>query len=59
MALSNINLVIKKNKVVAIIGPSGCGKSTFIRCLNRLHEEVEGARLEGTGHFKWKRHLQC
>ena len=47
LVLSNINLVIKKNKVVAIIGPSGCGKSTFIRCLNRLHEEVEGARLEG------------
>ena len=47
LALSNINLVIKKHKVVAIIGPSGCGKSTFIRCLNRLHEEVQGASLEG------------
>ena len=47
MVLSDINLVIQKHKVVAIIGPSGCGKSTFIRCLNRLHEEVEGARLEG------------
>ncbi len=47
LVLSDINLVIKKNKVIAIIGPSGCGKSTFIRCLNRLHEEVEGARLEG------------
>ena len=47
LVLSDINLVIKKNKAVAIIGPSGCGKSTFIRCLNRLHEEVEGARLEG------------
>ena len=46
-ALSNINLFIEKNKVTAIIGPSGCGKSTFIRCLNRLHEEVEGAYLEG------------
>ncbi len=46
-ALSKINLLIKKHSVVAIIGPSGCGKSTFIRCLNRLHEEVEGARLEG------------
>ena len=46
-ALSNINMIVKKNKVVAIIGPSGCGKSTFIRCLNRLHEEVEGSRLEG------------
>ena len=47
LALPNINLVIKKHKVVAIIGPSGCGKSTFIRCLNRLHEEVQGASLEG------------
>ena len=47
LVLSNISLTIKKYKVVAIIGPSGCGKSTFIRCLNRLHEEVEGARLEG------------
>ena len=47
LALSDINMVIQKNKVVAVIGPSGCGKSTFIRCLNRLHEEVEGARLEG------------
>ena len=46
-ALSDINLLIEKNKVIAIIGPSGCGKSTFIRCLNRLHEEVEGASLEG------------
>ena len=46
-ALSNINLFIEKNKVTAIIGPSGCGKSTFIRCLNRLHEEVEGAFLKG------------
>ena len=46
-ALSNINLFIEKNKVTAVIGPSGCGKSTFIRCLNRLHEEVEGASLEG------------
>ena len=47
LVLSKINLVIEKNKVIALIGPSGCGKSTFIRCLNRLHEEVDGARLEG------------
>ena len=46
-ALSDINLSIERNKVVAVIGPSGCGKSTFIRCLNRLHEEVEGAYLTG------------
>ena len=47
LALSHINLLIKKHKVLAIIGPSGCGKSTFIRCLNRLHEEIDGACLEG------------
>jgi len=46
-ALSNINLKVERNRVVAVIGPSGCGKSTFIRCLNRLHEEVDGARLTG------------
>ena len=46
-ALSDINLKVEKNKVFAIIGPSGCGKSTFIRCLNRLHEEVDGAYLKG------------
>ncbi len=41
-ALKNISLTIPKNKVLAIIGPSGCGKSTFLRCLNRMHEEVGG-----------------
>ena len=45
--LSNITMEVEKNKVIAIIGPSGCGKSTFIRCINRLHEEVHGSRTEG------------
>ena len=45
--LKGINLSVPRNKVVALIGPSGCGKSTFVRCLNRLHEEVEKARVEG------------
>ena len=35
------------NKVTAIIGPSGCGKSTMVRCINRMHEEIPGARAEG------------
>ncbi len=52
--LSDINLTIEKYRVVAIIGPSGCGKSTFIRCLNRLHEEVKGARLEGHVYLNGK-----
>jgi phosphate transport system ATP-binding protein len=47
-ALSNINLEIAPLSVTALIGPSGCGKSTFVRCLNRMHEEVYGARVEGT-----------
>src|SRR3989338_6236524 len=46
-ALKNINMKIYEHQVTAIIGPSGCGKSTFIRCLNRLHETVAGARSSG------------
>jgi phosphate transport system ATP-binding protein len=46
-ALKNVSLNIKANAVTAIIGPSGCGKSTFIRCLNRLHELVPGAKMSG------------
>jgi phosphate transport system ATP-binding protein len=45
--LRGIDLTIEPNLVTAIIGPSGCGKSTFIRCLNRMHEVVPGARAEG------------
>ena len=52
--LEDINLKIEKNRVAAIIGPSGCGKSTFIRCLNRLHEEVKGAWLEGQIYLNGK-----
>lgn len=46
-AVKNISLEVQKGEVHALIGPSGCGKSTFIRCLNRLHEEVPGARVTG------------
>ncbi len=45
--LFEINLGIEKNGITAIIGPSGCGKSTFIRCINRMHEVVSKARVEG------------
>ncbi len=45
--LKNINLIFQENRITAIIGPSGCGKSTFIRCLNRMHEVVPGARVSG------------
>src|SRR5438046_5446073 len=46
-AIREISMKIKPRQVTAIIGPSGCGKSTFIRCLNRMHEVVPGARMEG------------
>jgi phosphate transport system ATP-binding protein len=45
--LHNISLGIQENRITAIIGPSGCGKSTFIRCFNRMHEVVPGARVSG------------
>src|SRR5438270_5132390 len=45
--LFDISLGIATNKVTALIGPSGCGKSTLLRTLNRMHETVRGARLEG------------
>jgi phosphate transport system ATP-binding protein len=46
-AITDVSIQIRPNKVTALIGPSGCGKSTFIRCLNRMHEVVPGARAEG------------
>jgi len=46
-AVKDISMSVFQSAVVALIGPSGCGKSTFIRCLNRLHEEVPGARVSG------------
>jgi len=46
-ALKEITLPLIERKVTAVIGPSGCGKSTFIRCLNRMHEVVAGARASG------------
>ncbi len=45
--LRSITIDVPDNKVTAVIGPSGCGKSTFIRCLNRMHELIDGARVEG------------
>ncbi|HEX4922888.1 MAG TPA: phosphate ABC transporter ATP-binding protein PstB [Bdellovibrionales bacterium] len=47
-AVRDINLLVNEREVVACMGPSGCGKSTFLRCLNRLHEEVPGATVDGT-----------
>ena len=47
-ALHGVNLRVSPRSVMAAIGPSGCGKSTFLRCLNRMHELIPGARAEGT-----------
>ena len=47
-ALFDIHLAVERQSVTALIGPSGCGKSTFVRCLNRMHEEVPGARAAGS-----------
>jgi phosphate transport system ATP-binding protein len=46
--LYDVTLDVPDAAVTAIIGPSGCGKSTFLRCLNRLHEELPRARVSGT-----------
>jgi len=46
-ALHDVELEIVANRITALIGPSGCGKSTFLRVLNRMHETVRGARVEG------------
>jgi phosphate transport system ATP-binding protein len=46
-ALIDVNLDIGKNQVVSLIGPSGCGKTTFIRCLNRMNDTIDSARVTG------------
>jgi phosphate transport system ATP-binding protein len=46
-AVKGVSLDFAPNEVTAIIGPSGCGKSTLVRCINRMHEEIPGARAEG------------
>jgi phosphate transport system ATP-binding protein len=47
-AVKGIDITFPANEVTAIIGPSGCGKSTMVRCINRMHEEIPGARAEGS-----------
>lgn len=46
-ALYDVNMEIDCNKVTALIGPSGCGKSTFLRTIDRMNDQIEGARVEG------------
>ena len=47
LVIKDVSIVVPEHGVLAVIGPSGCGKSTFLRCLNRMHELVPGARAEG------------
>ncbi|MBO4208289.1 phosphate ABC transporter ATP-binding protein PstB [Micromonospora echinofusca] len=47
-AIENINMTVEPKTVTALIGPSGCGKSTFLRSINRMHEVLPGARVEGS-----------
>jgi phosphate transport system ATP-binding protein len=48
LAVEGVSMTIRSKAVTAFIGPSGCGKSTFLRTLNRMHEVIPGARVEGT-----------
>src|SRR5213593_4161125 len=50
-AIQDITMDFAEHEVTAIIGPSGCGKSTLIRCLNRMHETIPKARVEGKVHL--------
>lgn len=49
-ALRDVSLDVGRNEVIALIGPSGCGKSTFLRCMNRMNDTIESARV--TGDFR-------
>jgi len=45
--VKKVNIEIPRHNVVAVMGPSGCGKTTFLRCINRMHELIEGAYARG------------
>ena len=47
LAVQGVNVSIEPRSITALIGPSGCGKSTFLRSLNRMHEVIPGARVQG------------
>jgi len=53
-ALQDISLDIPENQVTAMIGPSGCGKSTFLRCVNRMNDLIDAARVEGDLYLRGK-----
>ncbi|WP_440771014.1 phosphate ABC transporter ATP-binding protein PstB [Natronorubrum sp. DTA28] len=53
-ALDGIDIGIPEHRVTAIIGPSGCGKSTFLRCINRMNDQIDSCRVDGTLGFHGK-----
>ena len=53
-ALHDITMEIPENRVTAMIGPSGCGKSTFLRCINRMNDLIDAARVEGELQLRGK-----
>ena len=53
-ALDDVSMEIPENRVTAMIGPSGCGKSTFLRCINRMNDLVDAARVEGNLYLRGK-----
>ncbi len=50
-AVRDVNLQIREHEITAFIGPSGCGKTTVLRCLNRMNDLIEIARVEGSLHY--------
>ena len=52
--LRSVDIEIPENKVTALIGPSGCGKSTFLRCINRMNDQIDVCRVDGEVVFKGK-----
>ena len=53
-ALKDINMVVERNEITALIGPSGCGKSTFLRCINRMNDIIPGCKITGEIIYKDK-----
>ncbi len=53
-ALRDVDIEIPRRRVTAIIGPSGCGKSTFLRCINRMNDLIDAARVDGELRFNGK-----
>lgn len=50
-ALHGIDLAFDENEITALIGPSGCGKSTYLRCINRMNDQIDGVKISGEFKF--------